>query len=115
MGKSDFEDYCVYAAHSLGTSIESPNNRIVRYDETYEKKVTDDRESYIFSTPPAVDIKTEEQDAMDVFGELFSNIMAGDYSNIPPDFLPSLVEPLENFLEYIHSSTGGNRKSSASK
>jgi diguanylate cyclase (GGDEF)-like protein len=113
--KLDFEEYCVFAAHALATSLESPNCRVVRYDETYEKKLVDDKQSYVYSTPSAAEIKTDENEEMDAFGEFFSSILAGDYSNIPPEFLPSLAEPLENFLEYIHANTGVNKKASSGK
>jgi diguanylate cyclase (GGDEF)-like protein len=122
-----FEEHCVHASHALTTSLETPNKRITRYDETYEKKISDEtgskapstsqtvetvnikKDSYSFSTPQADDVDNE-QDALDAFGDFFSCILAGQYSDIPNEFLPSLIKPLENFLEYAHTTIGDNKK-----
>jgi diguanylate cyclase (GGDEF)-like protein len=122
-----FEQHCVHASHALATSLETPNKRITRYDETYEKKVSDDtglkapstpqavetinneQNAYAFSTPQVDDGVADEQDALDAFGDYFSCILAGQYSNIPTEFLPSLIEPLENFLEYAHATIDDNK------
>ena len=160
VGNLSFEDYCVHASHALTTSLESPNKRITRYDETYEKKVSDDTEtqaaatpdiaetedtgqevaedtareaiettdqaatdntgkesssnsgqaSYVFSTADTSDGVDDDQDTMDAFGDFFSCIFSGKYHNIPTEFLPSLIEPLEDFLEYAHATLGENKK-----
>ena len=57
--KLGFEDYCTFASHALATSLDTPNKRIVRYDETYEKKIDDDKGSYAFSTPSVADTVDE--------------------------------------------------------
>lgn len=104
--KPGFEDYCVYASHALATSLETPNKRVVRYDETYEKKLGDEKSACTEITTAA----DSQQDSSVVFGEFFSNILEGDYSHIPAEFLPSLIEPLENFLEYAHTTVRNNQK-----
>lgn len=113
LSKSDslgFEDYCVHASHALATSLDTPNKRITRYDETYEKKIGDEKGSYTSSIPENTDTLDGEQDSTDAFGEFFSSIMAGDYSNIPAEFLPPLMEPLEKFLEYAQATIKDNHK-----
>lgn len=113
LSKSDslgFEDYCVHASHALATSLDTPNKRITRYDETYEKKIGDEKGSYTSSIPENTDTLDGEQDSTDAFGEFFSSIMTGDYSNIPAEFLPPLMEPLEKFLEYAQATIKDNHK-----
>ena len=107
-----FEKYCVHASQSLAASLETPNYRIVRYDETYEKKLVDEKNTYAFSTPAVEDTVDNEEESMDAIGDFFSSILAGDYSNIPAEFLPSLIEPLEDFVKYAHSTLQENKKAS---
>jgi hypothetical protein len=102
--KLDFEEYCVQAAQALATSLDTSNKRIIRYDETYEKKLDDDKGAYTFSTPSTVTPVESDEASIDAFGDFFSDILSGDYSNIPTEFLPTLIEPLENFLQYAHSA-----------
>lgn len=106
----EFEDYCVHASHALATSLDTPNKRITRYDETYEKKIVDEKGSYTPPPPANTDTVDDEQEPMDAFGEFFSSIMAGDYSSIPAEFLPSLIGPLEKFLEYAHANVDDDQK-----
>ena len=106
----DFVDYCIHASHALATSLDTPNKRITRYDETYEKKIGDEKGCYTSSPPEATDTVDDEQDSTDAFGEFFSSIMAGDYSNIPAEFLPPLMEPLEKFLEYAQAIINDDQK-----
>jgi diguanylate cyclase (GGDEF)-like protein len=108
--KLGFEEYCVHAAHALATSLDTDNKRIIRYDETYEKKLDDEKGTYNFSTPAAAETVESEEESMDAFADFFSAILAGDYSNIPTEFLPALIEPLENFLEHAHAELQQNRK-----
>ena len=126
-----FEDYCVLASHALAGSLETPNNRITRYDETYEKKLSDesDREpvtkadvgdtednaqnAYNYSTVEVSQTVDDEQDSEDAFIEFFSCILTGNYRSIPVEFLPSLIEPLENFLEYAHATINDDKQASA--
>ena len=108
----DFEDYCVYALHALTTSLETPNRRITRYDETYEKKLDDDKGSYTFSTPEVAETIEEEDEATDAFADFFSCILSGNYEKIPVEFLPALITQLEEFLEYAHTAVGDSQKMS---
>jgi diguanylate cyclase (GGDEF)-like protein len=110
--KHGFEEYCIQAAHALATSLDTDNKRIVRYDETYEKKLDDDKETYTFSTPATVTPVESDEASMDAFGDFFSGILSGDYSNIPTEFLPTLIEPLENFLQYAHAALQQGKKAS---
>ena len=107
----DFKDYCVQAALALRMSIETPKHPVVRYDETYESQ---------FEETPQIEInKVEEDDegdsALEEFGEFFSGILIGDYAAIPDTYLPTLIEPLEKFLEYARNSTGTTSTSDTSK
>lgn len=111
-GLLSFEEYCVHAAHALAASLETPNNRIVRYDETYEKKLVDEKSPYAFSTHVVEETVDNEQESNDAIGDFFSGILAGDYSNIPAEFLPSLIGPLEDFLRYAHATLQDNKKAS---
>jgi two-component system cell cycle response regulator len=113
LNKSDslgFEDYCVHASHALATSLDTPNKRITRYDETYEKKIGDEKGSYTSSPPRLTDTVVSDQNSTNVFGEFFASIMAGDYSNIPAEFLPSMIEPLDKFLQYAQATVDDNQK-----
>lgn len=96
-----FKDYCVQAALALNASLETPKYSIVRYDETYEKQFED--------LPGKLHVNQVEEDnaesdsALEEFGEYFSGILVGDYSAIPQSYIPTLITPLENFLEYAHT------------
>jgi diguanylate cyclase (GGDEF)-like protein len=116
-----FEEYCVLASHALAASLDTPNKRITRYDETYEKKIADDTETVTAETlePENADAKEpralstpadSDKDATDAFGNFFSCILRGDYSAIPIEFLPSLIEPLENFITYAHATIEEDKK-----
>ncbi len=114
--KSDkiaFEEYCVHAAHALAASLKTPNRRIVRYDEIHEKKIEDKKISHPVSIHANTDLTDYEHGSLDVYAEYFSSILRGDYSNIPPECLPSLIEPLESFFEYAHSAMQDNKTASA--
>ena len=95
-----FKDYCIQAALALRTSLETPRHPVVRYDETYEKQFED--------LPDKLEVRQVEEDgangdsALEEFGEFFSGILMGDYSAIPESYIPTLITPLENFLEYAH-------------
>jgi two-component system cell cycle response regulator len=106
----DFEEYCEHAVHALSTSLDSPNRRITRYDETYEKKIDDDKGSYTFSTPQVTEDVAEEGEAADAFADFFSCILSGNYEKIPAEFLPPLISQLEEFLEYARSAVEGDQK-----
>ncbi|MGB5679740.1 MAG: response regulator [Gammaproteobacteria bacterium] len=126
-GSMPFEQYCVLASHALATSLETPTKRITRYDETYEKKKSDELEA-VASSPttvndaaekaqaniaiprPQLDGTGDNKETTDAIGDFFSCIFTGEYSKIPADFLPSLIEPLENFLEYAHATIDENNK-----
>ncbi len=108
----EFEEFCVRASHALATSLESPNKRITRYDETYEKKIGDDKGSYQFSTPQVTEAVEEEDEATDAFAEFFACILSGDSQKIPVEFLPTLIDQLEEFLDYARTTVDGNQKMS---
>jgi diguanylate cyclase (GGDEF)-like protein len=110
--KTGFEEYCVRAAKALATSLDTDNKRIIRYDETYEKKLDDEKSTYTFTTPSTASPVESEDASIDAFGDFFSDILAGDYSNIPAEFLPTLIEPLENFLQYAHAALQDVKKAS---
>jgi diguanylate cyclase (GGDEF)-like protein len=128
---SSFEDCCVLASHALAASLETPNKRIIRYDETYEKKMSDEGDSpaittsdvaeaddnaqdtHDFTTAKATSTVDDKQDSADAFTEFFSCILTGNYRTIPVEFLPLLIEPLENFLEYAHATINDEKQASA--
>ncbi len=99
-GVLTFKDYCVQAALALRASLEIPKHPVVRYDETYEKQFED--------LPEKLEVRRAEDDAingdsaLEEFGEFFSGILVGDYSSIPESYIPTLITPLENFLDYAH-------------
>jgi len=98
-----FGEYCIQAAHALRMSIESRNNRIVRFDETYEKKIMDDYRPANNSSVPTTqyDAANEANAAASIESDdIFADILAGDYSRIPLSRLATLIEPLEKFLAY---------------
>ena len=100
-GALNFEDYCVHASHALATSLDSPNRRITRYDETYEKKLSEETDSntapptqvagtadnkqdaYTYSTPQIADAVDDEQSAMDAFSDFFSCLLVGPLFLVP--------------------------------
>jgi hypothetical protein len=113
--KSDklaFEEYCVHAAHALETSLRTPNRRVVRYDEIYEKITGEEQVSNVFPAHVLLGSTDSTQNPMDTFAEYFSNILEGNYGNIPMESLPSLIEPLQHFLDYAHASLHENVKAS---
>ena len=110
LDKLGFEDYCMHALHALSTSLDTPNKRIIRYDETYEKKVVDEKDSYTFSTPDVADTIDEEQETNEAFADFFSCILSGDYQKIPVEFLPPLISQLEEFLEYARPAVESGQK-----
>jgi diguanylate cyclase (GGDEF)-like protein len=110
--KTGFEEYCVRAAQALATSLDTDNKRIIRYDETYEKKLDDEKSTYTFTTPSTASTVESEEESIDAFGDFFSGILSGDYSSIPAEFLPTLIEPLENFLQYAHAALQDVKKAS---
>lgn len=101
-----FGEYCIQAAHALRMSLESKNIRVVRFDETYEKKIMDEfkRDSHTDKTAERQYAAADESKAIpNGFGDIFTDILAGDYSRIPSSYLSTMIEPLENFLEYARS------------
>ena len=100
----------MHALHALTTSLETPNRRITRYDETYEKKVGDDKGPYTFTTPQVTEEVAEEDEATNAFAEFFSCILSGNYEKIPSEFLPLLIGQLEKFLEYARSAVEEDQK-----
>jgi|GEM_PF-1127999 len=106
----EFEAYCAQAVHALTASLDSPNRRITRYDETYEKKIDDDKGSYTFTTPQVTEDVAEEDEATDAFADFFSCILSGNYEKIPAEFLPPLIGQLEEFLEYARAAVEGDKK-----
>lgn len=111
-GSLNFEDYCVQAAHALQMSVESPNYRIVRYDETYEKKVQDEKEASIKPGNTVTDKQAYDDASIEDFGNFLSSILAGNFSEIPAEFLSSMINPLEDFLAYAREQAQQQRKTS---
>lgn len=102
-----FGEYCIQAAHALRMSLENRNNRIVRFDETYEKNVMDESghgsEADLLAAD-AYPVTPECTPASDGFGDILANILIGDYSRIPASCLATLIEPLEKFLVYARTA-----------
>jgi len=114
--KSDkiaFEEYCVHAAHALEASLKTSNKRIVKYDEAYDNKIEDEKVSHAFSSHESAESTHNEQYLMGVNAEYISSILGGDYSNIPVEQLPSLIESLESFFGYALEVTQNNKKASS--
>ena len=105
-----FKEYCIQAAHALNMSLESSNHPIVRYDETYEKQFEAKSLTSPVEVSTVIDEDTDVDSSLEEFGEFFSSILIGDYSNIPQSYIHSLVTPMENFLEYARSLNGEQRK-----
>jgi diguanylate cyclase (GGDEF)-like protein len=123
-GKLAFEEYCVQAAHALATSLETPNNRIIRYDETYEKKVDDEKNTNASSAPVVTDFVVKKHDpdrvennqaSKELDEDYLASILAGDYNTIPADILPTLIETLEDFLEYARNTVKDGQKEASSE
>jgi two-component system, cell cycle response regulator len=110
--KIAFEEYCVHAAHSLEASLKTSNKRIVRYDEAFDKRIENEKVSHAFLSHESAECSHTEQFLMDVDAEYISSILGGDYSNIPVEHLPSLIESLENFFGYALEATQKNKKAS---
>ena len=113
--KSDkiaFEEYCVHAAHALEASLKTPIKRIVRYDEAYDNKTGDEKVSQDFSSHESAETDDNGQYLMGINAEYISSILGGDYSNIPVEQLPSLIESMENFFGYALAATQDNKKAS---
>ena len=113
--KSDkvaFEEYCVHAAHALEASLKTSNKRIVRYDEKYDNGIDDKKALHACSPHESAESTHNEQYVMGVNAEYISSILGGDYSNIPVEQLPSLIDSLENFFGYALETTRDNKKAS---
>lgn len=108
-----FGEYCIQSQHALNMSLESRSNRIVRFDETYEKTLRDeavpesDRNKHV---PRDVTDKELNLSVMGDINEKFLDILNGDYSQIPASVLSELIEPLEKFLEYARAGEVDNVK-----
>jgi diguanylate cyclase (GGDEF)-like protein len=102
-----FGEYCIQSQHALNMSLESRNNRIVRFDETYEKTLDNEQ---------GPEKKRSRRDAgkghdneispstIDAIDANLADILAGDYSKIPASALSEMIEPLEEFLEYVRAA-----------
>ncbi len=110
--KSDkiaFEEYCVHAAHALEASLKTSNKRIVRYDEAFNNTIDDKNVSHAFSAEETAESADNGHYLMGINAEYISGILGGDYSNIPVEQLPSLIESLENFFGYALAATQDNK------
>jgi len=107
-----FGEYCIQSQHALNMSLESRNSRIVRFDETYEKTLESeqgtekgesrrDTEKNHGNKMSCSEVNLSTIDAVDVN---LSDILAGDYSKIPASALSEMIEPLEEFLEYVRAA-----------
>jgi len=113
--KSDkiaFEEYCVHAAHALESSLKTSNKRIVRYDEEYDSKIEDKNASHAFASDVSAETSHDSQFLKGLNAEYISSILGGDYSNIPVEQLPSLIESMEDFFGYALTATQHNIKAS---
>ena len=93
-----FGEYCIQSQHALNMSIESRNSHIVRFDETYEKKVQN--ESVHEKNRNHRNLGKTQKEAIgifetDDFSETFSDILIGDNSSIPESALSEVIEPLK--------------------
>ena len=95
-----FKDICLQAAMALHASRQTEGHPVVRYDARHNKLAE--------GSPGKLNINMPEQElvhdaiALEEFGDFFTGILLGDYSGIPQDYIPSLIAPLENFLEYAY-------------
>jgi diguanylate cyclase (GGDEF)-like protein len=110
--KIAFEEYCVHAAQALEASLKTPNKRIVRYGDADDDNTGDEKLSHGFLSDEAAGHADNGQDLMGVNADYISGILEGDYSNIPVEDLPSLIESLENFFGYALAATRDNKKAS---
>ena len=104
--KVAFEEYCVHAAHALAASLETPNKRIIKYDETAENKLGDAQSSN------ALAAQSDLQESKDAYAEYLAGIMEADYNRIPLELVPTFIEPLESFLEYAQAVALESKKAS---
>lgn len=111
--KIAFEEYCVHAAHALSASLQTPNRRIVRYDETYEKMIGEKSGPYSLSAHESDESTDSEHDLAYMCTEYFPSILSGDYSNIPAECLSPLIEPLSSFIEFAVEATRKDKIASA--
>lgn len=101
-----FGEYCIQAQHALNMSLESRNNHIVRFDETYEKTVQDEsvyeqpREKREVASTKEKEIQLSERDDIN---KLFADILNGDYSHISTSAMAEMIEPLEKFLQHART------------
>lgn len=98
-----FGEYCIQSQHALNMSLESRKCHIVRFDETYEKKVQN--ESVHEKNRNNRDSGKTQKEAIrifesDDFSEAVSDILIGDYSSIPQSALSEAIAPLKKFLEH---------------
>lgn len=101
-----FGEYCIQAQYALNMSLESRNGHIVRFDETYEKRVQGEASHEKIRRKRDSANRNEEVRvlAADDFNEKFSDILSGDYSKFTVSELSVMIEPLEKFLEHARTA-----------
>jgi len=111
-----FGEYCIQSQHALNMSLDSRNTRIVRFDETYEKTLENEQRAEKKGSRRDVEkdydsemslsgVNLSTNDTVDVN---LSDVLAGDYSKIPASALSEMIEPLEEFLEYVRAASNGS-------
>lgn len=109
-----FDDLNTQASQALEVSLQRPTHSVFRYDELSAKELRDEK---IDSTTASVATKIDKTKSaainfgitqnitlltadMDAFNYYMSEILKGNYENIPAQHMTELIQPLEAFLKY---------------
>ena len=100
-----FNDICEQADDALQQSIKHPKCAIIRYDETDEKRLSDnnarlEQSSNANASPTSAD-RTENSE----LHFYLQYAISGEFDKIPSRYLEQMIEPMENLLDYANNKS----------
>lgn len=110
----NFEDLNAQANQALEVSLQRPTHRVFRYDELSAKELKDEK---IDNSTASIAIRTKKKDPpakdfaeaakitlltadMNAYNNYMSEILVGNFKNIPTQHLADMIQPFESFLKY---------------
>ncbi|MCK4704913.1 MAG: response regulator [Gammaproteobacteria bacterium] len=103
-GPQTFDELHLRAEQALQMSIEQSAAPIVRYDETYEKRYSDEQHANKKELKKSNRQMVPSDDAIKM-KKYFTSIMSGDFDRVPAYYVEAMIAPLQNFLEYAYDNT----------
>lgn len=103
-GEFVFDTLRTEAKSALQMSLEDPDTRVVRFDETYENRcIEDERSSEIKREKAATKVKESRINDSEL-SQYLASVLTGDFKKIPANYVETMIEPLQNFLEYAYAN-----------